>query len=256
MGSVQIEWTQLKTPATTPTRTDVDQVSLPMRIALLAVLAFAGLWFVALRPKAADPAPVAPVAQQPAKPAGGLTGAPDKAKDAVAKANGSSAKAEAAAKATADAKPAAAKAPATAKPKAAKPAKAVEAVPTIVPVGQAATPGAGTAKKRVESVKVKRVLADLEAKKVVVLLFWDRRSSDDREVFRAVEASDRHDGKVSVRAAPIQKLGDYDAVTKGLPIAASPSVVVIDRQKRATVITGLTVTAEVNAAVKRALKRK
>ena len=233
----------------------MDQVSLPMRIALLAVLAFAGLWFVALRPKPADTvAPAAPVAEQPAK---GLTGAPAKAKDAVVKANGTSAKAEATAKATGEsaapaaAKPAAKADPAPARPKAAKPAAKAS-----VPAGPAATPGSGTAKARDEVAKVQRVLADLDAKKVVVLLFWDRRSSDDREVFRAVEASDRHDGKVSVRAAPIQKLGDYDAVTKGLPIAASPSVVVIDRQKRATVITGLTVTAEVNAAVKRALKRK
>jgi hypothetical protein len=242
-----------------------------MRIALLAVLAFAGLWFVALRPKTADTtaAPVAPVAQ-PAKPAKGLTGAPDKAKDAVAKANGASAKAEATAKATGEpakapaaAKaPVAPKAPAAAKPAVAKadptpaPPKAAKPAPTAVPAGQAATPGAGTAKSRDETAKVKRVLADLEAKKVVVLLFWDRRSADDREVYRAVEQSDRHDGKVSVRAAPIQKLGDYDSVTKGLPIAASPSVVVIDEQKRATVITGLTVTSEVNAAVNRALKRK
>ncbi|MDQ3740096.1 MAG: hypothetical protein M3389_04045, partial [Actinomycetota bacterium] len=122
--------------------------------------------------------------------------------------------------------------------------------------GHTATPGSGTATKRDEAVKVKRVLADLEAKKVVVLLFWDRRTSDDREVYRAVESSDRHGGKVSVRAAPIQRLGDYAAVTKDLPIASSPSVVVIDEQKRATVIAGLTVTAEVDAVVNRALKRK
>lgn len=234
-----------------------------MRYALLAVLAFAGLWFVALRPKPVDSTtvPVTPAAQQPAK---GLTGAPDKASDAVAKANGSSAKAEVAAKATSDeaaaGKPAA-KAPAAKKPSVAKtepsaPAKAAAPAKTVIPAGQAATPGSGSSKGRVESVKVKRVLADIEAKKVVVLLFWDRRSSDDREVFRAVEGSDRHGGKVSVRAAPIQQLGAYDEVTKGLPIAASPSVVVIDEQKRATVISGFTVTEEVDAAVKRALKRR
>ena len=225
-----------------------------MRIALLVVLAFAGVWFVALRPKPASDAIA------PATPA--VTAAPAKAKDAVAKANRASAKREAAdGTAPAAAKPAARKAeaaPAPAakaqpKPKAATPAKPA-AAPALA--GPAATPGSGTAKVRDERAKVKRVLADLEAKKVVVLLFWDRRSSDDREVFRAVEASDRHAGKVSVRAAPIQKLGDYDQVTKGLPIAASPSVVVIDRAKRATVITGLTVTAEVDEAVKRALARK
>ena len=226
-----------------------------MRIALLAVLAFAGLWFVALRPKPADDAvaPVTPAAKQ--QPANGITGAPAKAKDAVAKADAKSAKTEAAAeKAAEPSKPAVEKAAPKADPAPAPAPAAPKATKT--PAGQAATPGAGTAKRRDENAKVKRVLADLEAKKVVVLLFWDRRSSDDREVYRAVEQSDRHDGKVSVRAAPIQKLGDYDAVTRGLPIAGSPSVVVIDEQKRATVITGLTVTGEVNAVVKRALRRK
>ena len=217
-----------------------------MRIALLVVLAFAGVWFVALRPKPAvdGGAPPAPAAQQPKD---GLTGVPKKAEQAVAKANGTSAKKETAAKAV-DAPAKVAPKPA---PAAAKPAPAPK-----VASGQSATPGPGTAAKRDEAVKVKRVLADLEAKKVVVLLFWDRRSSDDREVYRAVESSARHGGKVSVRAAPIQRLGDYAPVTKDLPIANSPSVVVIDEQKRATVIAGLTVKAEIDAVVNRALKRK
>lgn len=231
----------------------MDQVSLPMRIALLATLAIAGLWFVALRPRpAADGAvPPAPAAQQPKD---GLTGAPKKAEQAAARADATSAKKESAA-AKLDAAPAAKPAPKPAPAPA--PAAATPATNTPkIASGQAATPGSGTAARRDESVKVKRVLADLEAKKVVVLLFWDRRTSDDREVYRAVESSDRHGGKVSVRAAPIQRLGDYAPVTKDLPIANSPSIVVVDEQKRATVIAGLTVTAEIDAVVNRALKRK
>jgi hypothetical protein len=222
-----------------------------MRIALLVVLAFAGVWFVALRPKpAADGAvPPAPAAQQPKD---GLMGAPKKAEQAVARANATSAKKESAAAKAGDA-PAARPAPKPAPAPA--PARPAANGPRIA-AGQSATPGPGTATKRVESVKVKRVLADLEAKKVVVLLFWDRRTADDREVYRAVESSARHGGKVSVRAAPIQRLGDYAQVTKDLPIASSPSVVVVDEHKRATVIAGLTVKAEIDAVVKRALARK
>ena len=59
----------------------------------MAVLAFAGLWLVALRPKppvAVEP-PAAPAAQQPAK---GVTAAPAKAEKAVAEANATTAKTE------------------------------------------------------------------------------------------------------------------------------------------------------------------
>jgi hypothetical protein len=232
--------------------TDVDQVSLPMRIALLAVLAFAGLWLVALRPKVTGTgaATTPPAATQPAN---GVLNAPKKAEKAVAEANQASAKRETAAAKAAESKPAAAKSEPAAAPKA-KPAKPAAAAETAS--GPAATPASGVRKARDEKAKVKRVLADIDAKKVVVLLFWDRRSADDREVYRAVESSARHGGKVSVRAAPIQQLGEYDKITKGLPIAGSPSVVVIDRAKRATVISGLTVTAEVDAVVKRALARR
>jgi hypothetical protein len=240
-----------------------------MRFALLAVLAFAGLWLVALRPKPAEPAP-AP--QTPVSaPAKGLTGAPAKAGKAVAKANGSTAKKQATAKATAGgaggAKPAAkapsaAKAPAAATPAVAKsdPNPAPVAKPAIpaaaAKTAPAASPRSGTSAKRDESAKVKRVLADLEAKKVVVLLFWDKRNADDREVYRSVESADRRNGKVSVRAAPIQQIDAYDAVTQGVPVVGSPSVMVIDRSKRATVITGLTVKTEIDAVVRRALGRK
>jgi hypothetical protein len=224
-----------------------------MRIALLVVLAFAGLWFVALRPKAPAAEPTTPPAPASQPAANGVTSAPAKAEDAVAKADAGAAKAEKAAKSEPASKPAAEKAEAkAAAPKTSKPAEAAKAEPVT---GPAATPSAGVAKKRDEAAKVKRVLADIEAKKIVVLLFWDRRSSDDREVYRAVEATNRRGGKVSVRAAPIQQLGAYDAITKGLPINASPSVVVIDERKQAQIITGLTVTSEVDSAVRRALAR-
>jgi hypothetical protein len=225
-----------------------------MRIALLAVLAFAGLWLVALRPKVTGTGSDAatPTVQQPAN---GVTSAPAKAEKAVAKANDASAKRETAAAKTGESKPAAAKADPAPAAKA-KPAAAKPAAKSDTSSGPAATPGNGVRKARDEKTKVKRVLADIDAKKVVVLLFWDRRSADDREVYRAVESSARHGGKVSVRAAPIQKLGDYDKITQGLPINGSPSVVVIDRAKRASVISGLTVKAEVDATVKRALARR
>ena len=201
-----------------------------MRIALLAVLAFAALWFAALRPKPPEIAPPTAAELAPPKPV--------KAKPAKAGA----------------AKAAAAKPDL---PKASAPAKATPAPAKTKPAVAKATPApAKKAAGRDESSKVKRVLADFEAGKVVVLLFWDREAPLDREVFDAVAATKRHGGDVSVRSAPIEKLSEYDAITDGVPVAASPSVLVFDRKRRGTVITGLTVTSELDAAISRALARK
>jgi len=52
----------LRGPAEDP---DVDQISLPMRIALAASLVFAALWFVALRPKPVDSAVDGPLPTSP-----------------------------------------------------------------------------------------------------------------------------------------------------------------------------------------------
>jgi len=210
-----------------------------MRIALLAVLAFAGLWFVALRPKPTTDVPPAPA---PAT-ASGVTSAPGKAESAVAKANGATADRDAAAAAGPSATPAAGSASKPAAPTAAsKPA---------------ATPAAGadTAKpaKPKQNAALKRVLGDLDAKRTVVLLFWDGKTAEDREVRRAVAAADRHDGRVKVHVQRISKLGAFEPITRGVPVVSSPTVLVIGRDRKARTVAGLTVTSEVDELVDRAI---
>jgi hypothetical protein len=217
-----------------PTIAVVEQISLPMRIALGVVLAFAALWFVALRPKPVSSNVDAPLPAAPAKKA-----TPAKAK----------------AKATAETKAKvhqAAAAPAAAKPKAAAPAKAETA--KAAPAKPAPTP-APEAKKLTPS---QQVVADVKSGHTVVLLFWDGKnhSSDDRAVRRAVSDVDRHGGKVRVRVAPLDRIGDYEAIVKGAPVQTSPTVLVIDRKAQARLIEGLTVTREIDNAVGRALKVK
>ena len=180
-----------------------------MRIALAAVLAFAGMWFIVLRPKPVDVSEPLPVVEAPAKPA--------------AKA----------AKATPAASKPEAKAAATAKPKA---KTKVAAKPKPVVTGE------------------KAVLADLDAGRAVVLLFWDGKTTDDRYVRRAVSDVDRKGGKVRVHVAKLSQLAQYETITKAVPVTASPTVLVIGRDKKATAIRGLTVTAAVNDVAARALR--
>ena len=240
-------------------RGDVDQVSPPMRIALLAVLAFAGLWFVALRPKPPTTPPPAPTPAP--KTASGITGAPAKAKAAAAQADAAAKRAEGA-KAAPAAKPTpAAKATPSSKPaaKAAPVAPVAKADPataaaTQTPAATAPKPGAAPGDE--PSPALRRVLADLDAKRTVVLLFWDGRASDDLEVRRAVRGVDRHDGRVSVRIQDVDRVGEFEPITRGIPVVTSPTVLVIGRDRKARAVTGLTGRAELDELVDRALVGK
>ena len=191
-----------------------------MRIALLVVLGFAGLWFSALRPRPAEVTPIDPpvVNAQPKAAAGA------KAK----KADPAPAKPEAA---KADAKPAAAK-PAPAKPAPAK--AAAKPAPAVSPVD--------------------RVLADVKAGRTTVLLFWNRDHADDRAVRQSVAAMDRRGGKVRVHVAPIEKVGSFDKITRGVPVVTSPTVLVIDGKGKARTVGGFTVTAELDELVAETLR--
>ena len=175
-----------------------------MRIALLVVLAFAGLWFAALRPKPVD-VPAAPPTPAPQAAAPEPTPAPTAA------------------------------AP---KPTAVAPKPAAAAARTATAEQPAA---------------VRRVLADLDARRTTVLLFWDRRVADDREVRRVVAGVDRRGGRVKVHVLPISKVGDFEAITRDVPVATSPTVLVIGRDRRARVVEGLTVGGQLDELVAEAL---
>jgi hypothetical protein len=189
-----------------------------MRIALAASLAFAALWFVALRPKPVDvdgPLPSAAPAEQRSAPAKKAeTSTPAKA-DKVAKSE----------------------------PKA-DTARATKAEPKTV------------AKPAVKLTGSKAVMADVEAGRTVVLLFYHPSpdSTDDVAVRQAVKGVDRHAGKVRVHTASLGKLGQYEAITKAAKITSTPTVLVIDRKAQVRAIEGLTVTREIDAVVGRALK--
>ena len=218
----------------------VSQVSLPMRIALVATFAFAGLWAVALRPKSPAPAATPPAqSSQPAQSAPGK--AAEQASGAVAAQQQAAQATEAAAGAVSGS----------------------ESTGTAARPGQTSESGAATptvdlkaAVGKTESEAAKAVLADIAKRKVVVLLFWDRRVSDDRAVHAAVRGLDRRGGKVAVHVAPVNKLADFEAITRGVPVVTSPTVLIIDRARGTRSIGGLTVPAELDELVRKALAVK
>ncbi|MEY2533614.1 MAG: hypothetical protein QOF29_1524 [bacterium] len=208
------------------------QLSLPYRIGLVSMLAILALWFTVLRPK--EPAVEAPL---PAAP--GVTGL-----------------AGAAGAATAAAKDSAASAAAT--ESAAKSAGSTGGA--VAPSGTATAPAAPAAKapaKAKSSVaaadRSAPLLRAIDRDRAVVLLFWNRRGIDDREVRRAVAATDRRAGKVVVKVAGVRDVARYQAITRGVQVLGSPTVLVIGPDRTAKPIVGLTTTGELDQAVGDAL---
>jgi hypothetical protein len=211
----------------------VAQLSLPYRIGLVALLVIGALWVTVLKPK--DPA------VEPAAPAPGVTGL---AADAGA-AKGATNAGDASAAATQAA------------------ANSVGTTPSATGTsstgGTAAgtTSAADTAAPRAKAASVRVATEDrsapllraLDRDRAVVLLFWNRRGSDDAAVRRAVSAVDRRGGRAVVQIASIRDVGRYQAITRGVQVLASPTVLVIAPGRTARPITGLTTTGELDQAV-------
>jgi hypothetical protein len=215
----------------------VSQISPPIRILLVSAVALIAAWTLFLKPKGVSPEPAV------ATPAPNVqTGAPaqsfagkmaQKAKDAVAKANGTQAAGTtAAAGATAgtatQAHTTAAKAAAT---DPALPAAALRKLP-------------------------KDVARALKAHKVLVLGViatdgkpWRPMASDDKLVQRALRHVNRYHGAVFVKKVSLLKLAGYGPLFSGLEINQTPSVVVVDRKLKATVVAGYLDVVSINQAI-------
>jgi hypothetical protein len=235
-----------------------------MQIALVAVVLLAGMWFTVLKPKpAAEPAAVTPVAVTPAPPASqpvapgvkGLTSAVEKAKGAAAASDATNAKIQ---KATGAAP--AASAPKAAKPAATKaspgtkrtaPAKAKAKTTAAVKTGAKGAAPAAALKSKPAAAKTPvtpaakaavdpsaRLLKFLDKGKTLVILFHGA-GADDRGARKSVHRTAKADPKHVVSAyVPIGDVGKYEAITSDVQVLASPSIVVIGTNGKATLLTG------------------
>jgi hypothetical protein len=222
----------------------MEHVSRPMQALLVATVAFALLWFVALRPKAdaggepAAAAPPAPAQTTPAKPRsaipGGLGKSVDKARET--KSTGD------VAAAVQDGKP-------------------VAAVTPTPPAGAATTakPAPAVAKPKPKPVAAKGAPAGLRRAlargHVAVLLFYSSASSDDRAVRDEVAGVSRRGGKVYVKAVRVSKLSRYREVLTGVQVLQTPSVVILRKGKDPVLLAGYTDRKEIDQ-ISAALLRK
>jgi hypothetical protein len=207
----------------------VSQISPPVRILLVASIAFLAAWMLFLRPKpeSVEPAATAPNTQT-AAPA--VTG-PGKAVEAAQNAAGAAKKAPAA------------------KPSKSTAAPATDAanvrVLALEPLTREQTKGLP-----------ERVRTALNERKVLAIgVFntrdkrWSKMPADDRAVRRALAKANRYEGKVAVSSVSLRKLAKLYPIVGDLGVAQSPAVVVVDRNRHATVLTGYVDRVSINQAI-------
>ncbi|MEA2247864.1 MAG: hypothetical protein QOH46_2393 [Solirubrobacteraceae bacterium] len=225
----------------------MSQISPPIRILLVAVIGVIAVYMLFLRPKTEEavPAAAAPAATTPVP-----------AKDVGAKTQShSGALVQKAIKDTTDAsaksKVAAGEAPG---------GLAADDPTATTGVTAAAPPAAGTNSAAVAPVS-KETLAGLpknlqhalQERKVLVLLFYNNRSSDDRAVRRALSRVNHYGGQVFVDAHWIKSVSRYGAIARGVDVEQSPTIVVADRNLKAETLVGYVDDETIDQAVVDAL---
>jgi hypothetical protein len=99
-----------------------------------------------------------------------------------------------------------------------------------------------------------RVLRALGERKVVVLLFWSPKAAEDKAVRKALEGVDRHDGKVLAHAAHVKRIAAYGQITRGANVEQSPTVVIVDRNRKVETLVGFVDRTSIDQAVTDALR--
>lgn len=223
----------------------MSQVSPPLRIALIAAVAFLGVWALFLRPE-----PVPPVSEEPASVA-----------PAAPAATSSDPSAAAAAAANANASVAAADAKAGALTGTTAPAGSPAAV--VPPAGTSAAAVAPQGAAGAREIPLNRealaklpadVAAAVRRDKVIALLFWNSRAPEDRRVRRALRDANSHGGRVFVRVAPVSDIARYAPITRGVDVAQSPTLVVVDADLHAEALVGYVARTTIRQALSDAIR--
>jgi len=223
----------------------MSQISPPIRILFICAVAFLATWMLFLRPKddAGTPAAATPTAPstRPVEAGGDKSGS--LAGKAVEQANEATAAQDARAEELAGG------------------AGETAAAPSVT----AATPTATAEEPAVELGKLTqdaaaagglplRVLRALGDRKVVVLLFWSPKAADDKSVRKSLRGVDRHDGKVLAHAAHIKRIAAYGQITRGADVEQSPTIVVVDRNRKVDTLVGYVDRVTIDQAVTDALR--
>jgi hypothetical protein len=216
----------------------MNQISPPIRILLVCAIGVLAAYMLFLRPKGAEVEP--PPATTTAPAASAPASAPGKAAKTAHDAAQTQADASAAHAGEA-ATTASATAPATGSA-------------TQAPSGQAAAVPA--LDRKALATLPADVREAVQARKVIVLGVlnlaarpWRPMADDDRAVRNALRDADTYGGKVFIKAVGIGELASYRRLVQEVNVNQSPTVVVIDRNRRAEALTGYVDRVSINQAI-------
>jgi hypothetical protein len=99
-----------------------------------------------------------------------------------------------------------------------------------------------------------RVKHALDARKVVVILFWNRRGVDDRSVKKSVDRLS-HGKHVAVFSDSVRHLSRYTRITAAASVGTTPSLVIVNRKGQAEVVNGYVDRQTLGQYVRNALRR-
>ena len=83
-----------------------------------------------------------------------------------------------------------------------------------------------------------RVAKALDAKKTVVILFWNKGAVDDRSVKSSVDRLPRRGGKTAVFTDKVANLSHYTRITAAASVSQTPALVIVNRKGQAEVLNG------------------
>ena len=98
------------------------------------------------------------------------------------------------------------------------------------------------------------MLRALGDRKVVVLLFWSPKAAEDKAVRKALTDVDRHKGKVLAHATHVKRIAAYGQITRGADVEQSPTVVIVDRNRKVETLVGYVDRVTIDQAVTDALR--
>jgi hypothetical protein len=94
------------------------------------------------------------------------------------------------------------------------------------------------------------VAAELKQGKVVLLLFWNPRSTDDAAVERQLQAAAHKLGRgVAVHTAGAKQVNSFGSITRNIQVYQTPTLLIVDPKLQVTALTGYTDAYSIEQAV-------